>query len=121
MHKNIRFSIGTGTLAYPVFIEYLKPFFDLNKHWEIDIFPIVNNFFGEMVTVSGLLTGRDIINQLKNRNLGNEVWFTNRILNDDQTVTLDDFTLLDLSDLLNSRVNVCNDSMLESFQRTGNN
>ena len=91
-----------------------------NKQWEIDIFPIVNNFYGEMVTVAGLLTGKDILNQLKNRDLGNEIWFSNRILNDDQTVTLDDFTLDDLSEKLKTRVNVCKDSILEIFLRSVN-
>ncbi len=116
--EKLKFSIGTGTLAYPVFNEYVKPFLDKNKQWEIDIFPIVNNFYGEMVTVAGLLTGKDILNQLKNRDLGNEIWFSNRILNDDQTVTLDDFTLDDLSEKLKTRVNVCKDSILEIFQRS---
>ena len=40
-----------------------------------------------------MLTGKDIIEQLKDKDLGSCVWATNRILNDEQTVTLDDMTL----------------------------
>ncbi|MAJ44080.1 MAG: radical SAM protein [Candidatus Marinimicrobia bacterium] len=110
-HK-LNFTIGCGTLIYPIFIKYLMPFFESQPNLEIKIIPIVNNFFGESVTVSGLLSGKDIIQQLTGRNLGNSVWFSNRILNDEQTLTVDDFSLEDLSKKIDRPVKVMEDSIL---------
>ena len=36
----------------------------------IDVIPIVNRFFGESITVAGLLTGKDMSEQLSGRDLG---------------------------------------------------
>ena len=111
-NKNVEFTIGCGTLIYPIFQKYLTPFFDSVENIDIKIIPIVNNFFGETVTVTGLLSGQDIIKQLSGRSLGNSIWFSNRILNDEQTLTVDDFTLQDLSDKINCPVKVSEDSIL---------
>ena len=52
----------------------------------------------------------DIINQLKSKDLGNEVWLSHRILNDERICTLDDMTLNDISNQLNCNVKVSEDS-----------
>ncbi len=83
----------------------------------VNVVPIINHFLGQSVTVSGLLTGRDIIDQLKGKELGEAVWVTHRILNDDGTKTLDDLTLEDMSTELGVPVNISNDSILEIFER----
>ena len=111
LHK-LNFTIGCGILIYPIFLKYLSPFFNSEPNLNIRIIPIHNNFFGKTVTVSGLLSGKDIIQQLSGRDLGNTVWFSNRILNDDQTLTIDDFTLDDISNKINCNVKVSDDSIL---------
>ena len=83
----------------------------------IFLFDNLNDFYGEMVTVSGLLTGQDIIKQLKNKKLGDAVWCSHRILNDEGKLTLDDMTLSDISEELRVPVNVSTDSILEIFER----
>jgi len=60
IRKDIRIGIITGLAAEKFMRELVKDF------QNITVFPIVNNFFGESITVSGLLTGADIIAQLKN-------------------------------------------------------
>ena len=99
--KKTKISIVTGVLAYGIFIQEIKPILDRIKNLEVNFFEIKNNFFGDSVNVAGLLTGKDIISQLKGQDLGSSVWATYRILNDDQTLTLDDMTLDDLSKELN--------------------
>tara|TARA_B100000941_G_C28478428_1_gene540674 strand:+ start:90 stop:1379 length:1290 start_codon:yes stop_codon:yes gene_type:complete len=111
LHK-LNFTIGCGVLIYPIFLKYLSPFFNSEPNLNIRIIPIYNNFFGKTVTVSGLLSGKDIIQQLSGRELGNTVWFSDRILNDDQTLTIDDFTLDDISNKINCNVKVSDDSIL---------
>jgi NifB/MoaA-like Fe-S oxidoreductase len=77
---------------------------------------IDNTFFGgDDVTVSGLLTGQDIIAQLKEQDLGDMVLFSNRILNEDDTLTLDDMTLSQISQVLEVPVRVVGDSPIEFF------
>ena len=76
----------------------------------VDLVSIENNFYGDSVTVTGLLTGKDIIEQLSGKDLGDEVWVSHRILNDEGICTLDDMTLDEISNKLGSKVRVGNDS-----------
>ena len=73
---------------------------------------MTNEFFGDIVTVTGLLTAKDIIKQLKNGSLGDEVWMSHRILNEDKLITLDDLKLSDISEALNCKVKIGEDSFL---------
>ena len=105
-------SIVTSTLVYDIFIKKIKPVLNKITNLEVNFFKIKNNFFGDSVTVAGLLTGKDIISQLKGKDLGSSVWTTYRILNDDQTLTLDDMTLGDISKALQTKFKVSkNDSI----------
>ena len=107
-----KISIITSTLVFDIFIKKIKPVLDNIKNLEVNFFKIKNDFFGDSVTVAGLLTGKDIISQLKGKDLGDSVWTTYRILNDDQTLTLDDMTLDDISKALQTEFKVSkNDSI----------
>lgn len=61
----------------------------------VEVVPIVNDFFGRTIDVAGLITGRDLIAQLRGRDLGERVYITNRMLRDGEGVFLDDVTLED--------------------------
>ena len=87
---------------------------------EVEFFSIKNNFFGDSVNVSGLLTGKDIIDQLKDKDLGDAVWTTERILNDEKTLTLDDMTLDSISESLGCLLKVTNDSFLKIIKEEYN-
>ena len=56
-------------------------------------YQIVNDFFGEKITVSGLLTGQDIIAQLKNKELGEYLLLPCNLLRSGENVFLDDRTV----------------------------
>ena len=76
----------------------------------------MNTFFGEEdVTVSGLLTGQDIIAQLQGKELGDLVLLSNRVLNEDNTVTLDDMNLKQISNALTVPVKVVGDTPADFF------
>jgi len=95
------FSIATGVAAAP----YLKEIIDraaANCHTELDyrIYPVVNRFFGETITVAGLLTGGDLMDQLKGKDLGTRLLISETMLRHGETVFLDDVTLEELSDAL---------------------
>ena len=67
------------------------------------------------MTVSGLLVGRDIINQLKGKDLGDLVIFSDRILSETGTVTLDDMSLEKISKEVGTPVVVTDDTPQSFF------
>ena len=76
------------------------------KGADITVYAIKNEFFGETITVSGLLTGSDIINQLKDKDLGDEILIPENMLRADTEVFLDDVTVTELSEKLGVKVRV---------------
>ncbi|WP_297631768.1 DUF512 domain-containing protein [uncultured Clostridium sp.] len=65
--KGGKYTSITGMLAYPEVKNVMNKITEKNPKITIDVRPIINNFFGETITVSGLITGRDIIEQLKGK------------------------------------------------------
>ena len=109
-------TICTGTLVANFFQEKFIPLFHSFSNLDIQLKPIKNTFFGENdVTVSGLLTGQDIITQLRGKELGDIVLLSNRILNEDNTLTLDDMNLEQISNSLNVPVRVVDDTPSDFF------
>ena len=66
--------------------------------------PIVNRFFGERITVTGLITGGDLIAQLSGCDLGEELLLSSAMLRHDEDVFLDDKTVGDVEQALGVRV-----------------
>ena len=111
------FSIATGTLAYGTMNKHVIPELNKIENLEVKLFKIDNNFYGSSVSVAGLLTAKDIISQVRKENIGEALWCSHRILNDEGTITLDDWTLEEMSKELEVPVKVSNDSILEIFER----
>ena len=109
-------TIVTGTLISDVFKKEILPVLNRIKNLTINLVPITNHFFGHSVTVSGLLTGQDIVEQLKYHDLGDFIWVSHRILNDDGNLTLDDMTIEEISKELGCEVMVGHDSFLDFFK-----
>lgn len=65
-------------------------------HTKGNVYPIVNHFLGETITVSGLITGGDLIAQLKGRELGERLLIPINMLRHGEDVFLDDVTLEDV-------------------------
>ncbi|ADQ04173.1 protein of unknown function DUF512 [Caldicellulosiruptor owensensis OL] len=66
-------TLVTSVAAYKFMRKLIEIFNQKYPNVKVDIFAVVNNFFGENITVAGLLTGQDIISQLRNRELGDYV------------------------------------------------
>jgi NifB/MoaA-like Fe-S oxidoreductase len=93
------YSIITGYLAYDMIKEIIGKNFFNNS-----VYKIKNDFFGETITVSGLLTGRDIINQLKNKNLGRGIILPRNCVKQGEKILLDDLRISDIAKALNTKV-----------------
>ena len=76
----------------------------------IHVYEIINEFFGEMITVSGLLTGQDIVKQLKDKNLGEALYLPRNVLRSGADLFLDDYTLADVEGALQVPVNIVKSS-----------
>ncbi len=94
------FSIATGVAAAP-FIQKLVD--EAKETWHNlkgRVYPIVNDFFGHDITVAGLITGRDLIAQLKGKDLGEELLLPDVLLKFHEDVFLDDVTLSEVQEAL---------------------
>ncbi|MDE7007249.1 MAG: DUF512 domain-containing protein, partial [Lachnospiraceae bacterium] len=109
-------SIATGKLAYPYISRMAKALMDLLPDLHIMVYEIVNEFFGEMITVSGLLTGRDMINQLKGKELGERLLLPENVLRSGEDVFLDDVTVGEMEKALQVKVDIVKSSGYEFVQ-----
>ena len=93
-------SIATGVAAYDT-ISALARALELKvKGLKVNVYKIINNFFGESITVSGLLTGKDMSEQLKGQALGDILLFPENALRAGEDIFLDDMTPDELSKAL---------------------
>ena len=103
-------SAATGKLAYP----YIRRMADRVEEQfpgrKIHVYCIRNDFFGERITVSGLVTGQDIIAQLKGKELGSRLLLPCNMLKADEDVFLDDIAVKEVSDALQVPVDIVKSS-----------
>ncbi len=77
---------------------------------KLDVHVIINHFFGENITVTGLLTGQDICAQLKELDLGERLLLPENLLKADEDILLDDMTLKDLEKSLQIPISIVKSS-----------
>lgn len=86
-------TIATGYSPHAFLSELMA---EAEQKWEgltCNVIPIRNDFFGESITVTGLITGRDLIAQLKGRELGDELLLSSSMIRHNSDVFLDDVTI----------------------------
>jgi len=110
-------TVCTGTLVENWFRSHWLPTLDSIDNLNINYIPIQNDFYGkDEVTVSGLLVGQDIVSQLSGKDLGDKVIFSDRILSETGTVTLDDMSLKQISSAIGTPVVVTDDKPISFFK-----
>ena len=85
-------SVVTGMAAYPLLCECAKKAMEQCRGLTCHVYGIRNEFFGENITVTGLLTGGDIVNQLQGKPLGENVLLSSGTLRREGDLFLDDLT-----------------------------
>ena len=93
-------SIATGVAAYDTMCEMARELEKRVDSLSINVYRIINNFFGESITVAGLLTGKDISEQLSGKELGDLLLFPENALRAGGDIFLDDMSPDELSDIL---------------------
>ncbi len=106
LHRTI--TVATGRLAAPLLTELAGELMDEFTGLQINVVPIRNDFFGETITVSGLITGQDLIKQLKEKKesgmeLG-DVMIPSNMLRTGELVFLDDVTTAEAEAALDVKV-----------------
>ena len=115
LNKDLKgsFSMVTGELAYNEIKKSADLIMEHNSKIEIDVYKVINNFFGNTITIAGLLTGTDIIDQLKGKIKTDYLIMPNNMfrkgyeLAPADMVMLDDLKIKDIEEALNVKVVVC--------------
>lgn len=113
LDKNMKgsFSIVTGKLAYPELKDAADKIKEVNPNIQLDVYEITNNYFGETITIAGLLTGTDIIDQIKGKIntkyliMSNNMFRKGYELSDStEQIMLDDLKIKDIETALDVKV-----------------
>ncbi len=107
--KDLEISFAVGEAAYLLFEEMMKALEKKFQGLKIHVYKIENRFFGKNITVSGLITGRDLIDQLKGKPLGKTLFIASSMIRADYPeksdgVFLDDITLDQAIEELNVKI-----------------
>lgn len=93
-------SVATGVAAYPLILELVDKITEKYPQLKINVYKIVNNFFGSKITVAGLVTGNDIIEQLRDKKIGTHLYIPSSMLRHENDKFLDDVTIEELEQSL---------------------
>ena len=97
LNKKRSISLVTGVASYPMIKKQVDRLCAFCPNLSVNIYEIVNNFFGRSITVSGLLTGQDICEQLEGKPLGEELLIPQNCLRHGEDVFLCGMTVGEMS------------------------
>ena len=103
-------SMATGYLPYPYIKKMAERMKEKYSNTKIHVYPIRNDFFGELITVSGLITGQDLKNQLKEKALGEKLLLPCNMFRSQEEVFLDDVTRIELEEALQVKIDIVKSS-----------
>lgn len=106
--KEQKISIATGMLAAPFIRILAQEFMQRHPYKNIEVFAVKNDFFGEQITVAGLLTGQDLYRQLKGKDLGERLLLPCSLLRSGEEVFLDDMSVDELKNALQVQIVIVN-------------
>lgn len=99
-----RLLIATGKLATSFMKSMSEMIKDKISGLKIDVIPIKNNFFGETITVSGLITGGDLVDQVKGSEAYDAIFIPKSMMKREENIFLDNMTFGQANDLLMNRL-----------------
>lgn len=103
-------TIATGVLAAPLLEEHAKKIQKKYPNVKIRVLTVYNRFFGEQITVAGLITGQDLIDRLKEEELGDRLLLTAHMLKSGEPVFLDDVTVEEVEKSLQIKISIVESS-----------
>lgn len=103
-------SLATGKLAYPFIKRMAERLTEKYPNLDMHVYCIRNDFFGETITVAGLITGQDLKAQLTGQQLGDRLLLPVSMFRNEEDVFLDDMTISQLEEALQVRIDVVKSS-----------
>ena len=100
----IAFSIATGVSAAPFLSKLIVTVQQKYANINGKVFSIINDFFGHTIDVAGLVTGGDLISQLRGKDLGERLLIPQNMLRDGEGIFLDDVTIDEVERELNIKI-----------------
>ncbi|HAG68575.1 MAG TPA: radical SAM protein, partial [Lachnospiraceae bacterium] len=114
---NRRVSCATGMLAYSAVLDMTRRLEELIPGLKVFVYPIRNEFFGEMITVTGLLTGRDIMEQLKDRELGECLLLSEAMAREEEPILLDDVSIGEMERTLQVNIDIVKSNGMDFIEK----
>lgn len=111
-----KISVATGVASYDLIFGLCQKMMQFCPNLQIKVYKIVNNFYGESITVSGLLTGKDIYEQLKGQPLGEELLIPKTALREGDDDFLCGMTLAELRQKLGVKITPTSADGYEFFE-----
>ena len=97
-------SIATGEAAFGFISSLVEKLSEICYNLDCKVYCIENEFFGENITVAGLITGGDLISQLKGKEIGDTLYIPSVMLRSGEDVFLDDISVSDVEGALGVKV-----------------
>lgn len=113
MARTRRLSIATGEAAYEFISSLARELESRLSDTKINVYKIENKFFGENITVAGLIVGKDLKEQLKGKDLGTKLFIPSVMLRYENDLFLDDISIDSLSRELGVEIETVNNSGFE--------
>ncbi|MBO4267371.1 MAG: DUF512 domain-containing protein [Lachnospiraceae bacterium] len=111
--SRMKFSIATGVLAKPYVKKATERICSLFPNVSFEVYAIRNDFFGENITVSGLITGRDIMEQLAGKDLGEYLLIPDSMMKADEEIFLDNVKVSDIEGALQVKIHIVKSNGLD--------
>ena len=108
--KARKISVATGKLAGPYLKNFVKQIEKKYPNTKVMVYEIENEFFGPNITVSGLITGQDLIKQLGDKDLGDRLLLPCSMFRNEEEVFLDDYTLAQIHEALQVPIDIVKSS-----------
>lgn len=103
-------SVATGKMAYPYLSVMAERMTARFPRLRVHVYAVANDFFGEQITVSGLLTGQDVIRQLSDKRLGDRLLLPQNVLRSGEDYFLDDVTVAQMEKALQVKIDIVKSS-----------
>ena len=110
-------SVATGSAAFPLICELCGRIEKIFSGVRIHVYQIVNHYFGESITVAGLLTGKDLLEQLRGKALGETLFIPENSLRHEGDLFLCGMSLGELGEAIGVEVVPCPNDGYEFFDK----
>ncbi len=117
LNRNRTVSIATGYLSFPVISKMAERLKEAVAGLSIFVYPIRNDFFGESITVTGLLTGQDIERQLKGRKLGECLLLSETLAREGDYLLLDGMGVSELEKSLQVNIDIVKSNGIDFIEK----